>query len=218
MPAHTQESETQGTRSIESDADFRTRLIEGSLDCIKVLDLDGRLLSMNTGGMKVLEICDLKPLVGSSWIEFWKGADREAAQVAIKAAREGGVGRFVGFFPTTQTHKPMWFDVIVSPIVDLSGKPEKILAASRDVTDYKRADRSLRIIAEGTAAATGDEFFRSLARCAAQALEARYAFVAETLSEMESRSLAFWDGSDFGDGFTYRFPGTPCQRVAAGHI
>jgi formate hydrogenlyase transcriptional activator len=52
----------------------------------------------------------------------------------------------------------------------------------------------------------------------AQALTARYAFAAETLSEMESRSLAFWDGSDFGDGFTYRFPGTPCQRVAAGHI
>ena len=51
-----------------------------------------------------------------------------------------------------------------------------------------------------------------------QALGARYAFVAEMLTEMESRSLAFWDGSDFGDGFTYRFPGTPCQRVAAGHI
>ena len=66
----------------------------------------------------------------------------------------------------------MWFDVIVSAIVDSSGKPEKILAASRNVTDYKRAERLLRAIAEGTAAATGDEFFRSLARCAAQALEA----------------------------------------------
>src|SRR6266404_3181201 len=92
MPAHTQESETQGTRSIEPDADFRTRLIEGSLDCIKVLDLDGRLISMNTGGMKVLEICDLKPLVGSSWIEFWKGADREAAQVAKNT--RGVAGRY----------------------------------------------------------------------------------------------------------------------------
>ena len=90
-------------------------------------------------------------------------------------------------------------------------------AASSDVSEHKLADGTLRIIAEGTAAATGDEFFRSLARCAAQALGARYAFVAETLSEMESRSLAFWDGSDFGEGFTYRFPGTPCQRVAAGH-
>jgi hypothetical protein len=47
------------------------------------------------------------------------------------------------------------------------------LAASSDVSEYTRANRSLLIIAEGTAAATGDEFFRSLARCAAQALGAR---------------------------------------------
>jgi len=84
--------------------------------------------------------------------------------------------------------------------------------------EARRAERLLRFIAEGTAAATGTEFFRSLARTAAQALGARYAFVAETLSEMESRSLAFWEGTDFGTGFTYRFPGTPCQRVAAGHV
>ena len=37
--------------------DFQTRLIEGSPDCIKVLDLDGRLLSMNAGGMKALADC-----------------------------------------------------------------------------------------------------------------------------------------------------------------
>jgi GAF domain-containing protein len=35
---------------------------------------------------------------------------------------------------------------------------------------------------------------------------------------MESRSLAFWEGTDFGTGFTYKFSGTPCQRVAAGHV
>src|SRR5262245_20179323 len=76
----------------------------------------------------------------------------------------------------------------------------------------------LRVIAEGTSAAIGDEFFRSLARCAAQALGAKYAFVAETLSELESRSLAYWEGAQFGEGFSYRFPGTPCQRVAAGQV
>ncbi|MGH8594675.1 MAG: hypothetical protein ACREV3_12715 [Gammaproteobacteria bacterium] len=53
----------------------------------------------------------------------------------------------------------------------------------------------LRLLTEGTAAATGEQFFRSLARHAAQALHARYAFVAETLNAMESRSLAYWEGS-----------------------
>jgi formate hydrogenlyase transcriptional activator len=76
----------------------------------------------------------------------------------------------------------------------------------------------LRVLAEGTSAATGDDFFRSLARHAAQALGARYAFVAETLNPLESRSLAYWEGTQFGEGFSYRFPGTPCQRVAAGYV
>ncbi|HEY8942840.1 MAG TPA: sigma 54-interacting transcriptional regulator [Polyangiaceae bacterium] len=76
----------------------------------------------------------------------------------------------------------------------------------------------LRVLAEGTAAATGDDFFRSLAKHAALALDARYAFVAESVSAMESRSLAYWEGSGFGEGFSYRFPGTPCQRVAQGFV
>jgi PAS domain S-box-containing protein len=96
-------------------------------------------------------------------------------------------------------------------------KPENPLLQAQDVTKSNRTDQALRILTEETAATTGSEFFHSLARTAAQALGARFAFVSETLSEMESRSLAFWEGTDFGTGFTYKFPGTPCQRVAAGH-
>src|SRR5258705_3702588 len=84
------------------------RLIEASRDCIKVLNLEGRLLSMNAGGMEALEICDLAPFIGSCWIDFWQGADRDAARAAVEKARQGGVGRFVGFFPSVKTHKPMW--------------------------------------------------------------------------------------------------------------
>src|SRR5260370_19246463 len=75
--------------------DSQTRLIEGSPDCFNVLDLHGRLLSMNAGGMKALEISDLEPVIGSFWLEFWHGADREAACAAIEVARQGGVGRFI---------------------------------------------------------------------------------------------------------------------------
>ncbi len=122
------------------------RLIDGSRDCIKVLDLDGRLLSMNAGGMEALEICDFARLAGSSWIDFWQGADREAAAEAVEAARRGEVGRFVGFFPTTQTRTPKWFDVVVSAIRDDSGTPEKLLAVSRDVTEWKRSENLLHVL------------------------------------------------------------------------
>jgi formate hydrogenlyase transcriptional activator len=91
-------------------------------------------------------------------------------------------------------------------------------AAPESPPDWKRSERVLWAIAEGTAAATGEEFFRLLTRYAAQSIGARYAFVAETLNENESQSLAYWEGADYGAGFSYRFPGTPCQRVAQGYI
>jgi formate hydrogenlyase transcriptional activator len=217
MPSRTH-SKTKPSPAPDGDADLLTRLVEGSPDCIKVLDLDGRLLSMNAGGMKALEICDFGPFVRKAWVDFWEGDDRRACEAALAAARAGGIGRFTGFFPTAQTQKPMWFDVVVSPICDASGRPEKLLAASRDVTGLKRSEDVLRALTEGTASVTGEEFFKQLARHAARALQARYAFVAESLSENDSRSLAYWEGSGFGDGFTYQFPGTPCQRVAAGYV
>jgi formate hydrogenlyase transcriptional activator len=125
---------------------FMARLIDSSRDCIKVLDLDGRLLSVNAGGIDALEIRDLAALVGSLWIDFWQGADHEAAAVAVDTARRGEVGRFVGFFPTTQTRTPKWWDVVVSAICDPTGKPEKLLAVSRDVTEWKRSENLLRVL------------------------------------------------------------------------
>jgi PAS domain S-box-containing protein len=198
------------------DESISKQLIEGSPDCIKVLDLDGRLLSMNAGGMAVLEICDLAPFIGSSWIEFWEGADREAAQAAVQTARDGGIGRFVGFFQTVQTRRPMWFDVLVSPLRDASGKPEMLLASSRDVTKWKRSDQLLHAIIDGTSNVTGKEFFHSLVQNLAKGLGVRYSFVAECVPVDRARSLAFWMGDKAGPEFEYDMQGTPCLKVSQG--
>ena len=57
-------------RALRDAQEFQSRLIACSQDCIKVLDLEGRLLWINDGGMQALEICDSGPLVNSSWLEF----------------------------------------------------------------------------------------------------------------------------------------------------
>ena len=125
-------------------AEFQRRLIACSQDCVQILDLEGRLLWMNEGGMQALEICDLGPFVNSSWIQFWEGEDAKAAQAAVEAARTGGTGRFTGYFATTTTKQPRWWDVVVSPIRNAEGKPERLLAVSRDVTEHKRSEEALR--------------------------------------------------------------------------
>ncbi|HEX7286130.1 MAG TPA: sigma 54-interacting transcriptional regulator [Candidatus Angelobacter sp.] len=132
------------TEALRTSEEFQDRLIACSQDCIKVLDLDGRLQFMNAGGMRVLEVCDFDSVANSNWLDFWQGPDRAAAEEAVAKAREGGIGRFMGFFPTVITRTPMWFDVVISPILDSQGRPEKLLALSRDVTERKNTESALR--------------------------------------------------------------------------
>jgi formate hydrogenlyase transcriptional activator len=205
--------------ALRSSEELKTRIIECSRDCIKVLDLDGRLLSMNAGGLEALEICDLAPYCGTPWADFWEGKDREAAIAAVDAARRGGIGRFVGYFETRQNRRPRWWDVVVSPVRDGAGLPERLLAVSRDVTERKRSEDLFRTLAEATASTTGTEFFASLVRHVAEALRVRYAFVTECVNENRSvRMLAFWQNRSFGDNLQYDLAGTPCEDVIGGDV
>jgi formate hydrogenlyase transcriptional activator len=230
--------------SLRESEEFKTRLIEASRDCIKVLDLDGHLLSMNAGGMAALEICDLGPVIGSSWIDFWEGEDRDAARRAIETARTGGLGRFIGYFATTQTKTPKWWDVVVNAILDKDGQPEKLLALSRDVTESKQAEErlrrshedlerqvaeqhtelartsaALREIVEGVEAKVGEQFFPALVQQLATVLEVTYAFVSEfCVDRSKVRTLAFWAGDHFEKGFEYSIAGTPCEKVLGGEM
>ena len=77
--------------ALRASEEFKDRLLACSRDCIKVLDLEGRLVYMNEGGMQSLEICDLAPVLNNCWIDFWEGQDREAARAAVDAARLAGL-------------------------------------------------------------------------------------------------------------------------------
>jgi formate hydrogenlyase transcriptional activator len=336
----------QLNEALRSSEEFKSRLIACSRDCIKVLDLDARLLFMNQGGMQVLEICDLTPFLNNCWIEFWEGADREKALAAIEAARQGGVGRFTGYFETRIHREPRWWDVVVNPIRDATGTPIQLLAVSRDVTEQKLSDDALRealqttkeiiegaaegiilydkelrylifnpfmerltgvsapdvmgkraidvfprlgpsgiesslmralagevvqvpdvlvpahgadghdvwesctfaphrnaggeivgviglvrdvtdrhiaedtfrSIVVGTASATGNEFFPSLARHMAKALRARYAFITDCDDQKRAKALAFWKGDQLGENFEFDIAETPCEKVLHGEV
>src|SRR6185436_104506 len=81
-------------------------------------------------------------------------------------------------------------------------------------------EETLHHISEGVAGATGEEFFRSLARHLAGALQVRYSFVTECSDDTRTRvrALAFWDGSGFAQDVDYPLRGTPCEKVIEGNI
>lgn len=114
------------------------RILESNRDCIKVVDLAGRLVYMNDYGQSLMEIDDFSTVANSQWLEFWQDSDRQSAQTAYSIAIAGGVGRFDGY---CVTHKGTlkWWEVIVTPILGADGRVSEVLSVSRDITERQQA-------------------------------------------------------------------------------
>ncbi|WP_188973352.1 PAS domain-containing sensor histidine kinase [Deinococcus aerolatus] len=117
-------------------------IIDSSADCIKVLDLDARVLSMNIGGRQTMEITDFSVCQGLLWPTFWEGEARAQVQQALDAARAGHTTTFEG--PArTFAGTPKWWEVRVSPLRAADGTVTRLLASSRDITARKQTEQQL---------------------------------------------------------------------------
>jgi PAS domain S-box-containing protein len=126
----------------ESEA-FLRGILESSADCIKVLDLSGRLIFMNGPGLRAMEIADLEPLLGRQWTEFLPRDEQPEFQRSVETARRGQSSRITALLPTFRGAEK-WWDIQVTPVLHThSGKPERILAIARDITDERRAAEML---------------------------------------------------------------------------
>jgi PAS domain S-box-containing protein len=105
-------------------------------ECVKVLDLEGRLLSIDEEGCSLLEVDDPKTLIGRSWIDLWSGPDHLSARAAVARAARGEFVRFEGYGHTMRG-RGRWWETEVSPIAGPDGKPVQLRAVSRDVTERR---------------------------------------------------------------------------------
>ena len=131
--------------ALRASEEFNRKILASSADCIKVLDLDGRLQFMSEGGMCVMEVEDFGAVQGMCWPDFWHGEAHGQVLDAVNVAKHGGTGRFQGF-ATTMKGSPRWWDVIVTAMLGANGAPEKLLSISRDITATKKAEVRLREI------------------------------------------------------------------------
>ena len=125
-------------------AELGKGVFEGSPDCVKVLDADGRILAMNRNGMCSMEIDDFKTVQGASWATLWTEENRHEIQAAINAAREGRNYSLNLACPTAKGSS-RWWEVTVSPIVGDDGAVDRILSVSRDITEARFATENVRV-------------------------------------------------------------------------
>ena len=142
-------AQEDATARLKAGEAFLHGVLAASPDCIKVLDLDGRLDFMNGPGLRAMEVEDFAKVAGTPWPRLWSGPGEAKAREAVAAARGGGAGRFEGWASTLRGVPKFW-DVSVTPIRGEDGRPERLLAVSRDQTAARQAaDRQAALTSLG---------------------------------------------------------------------
>ena len=111
-------------------------LLATSVDCVKLIDIDGRVRFVNDAGLALLEADSFAALLGKPWVEFWPEEARPLVRDALDEARRGGVARFTAIRPTMKGIL-RWWEVVVAPMPDQAGRSGLLMATSRDVSKQK---------------------------------------------------------------------------------
>jgi diguanylate cyclase (GGDEF)-like protein/PAS domain S-box-containing protein len=125
----------------ESEAINRS-IVEASIDCVMLLELDGTLRFMNASGAIAMEVSDVNALYERPWADLWPAETLPLVSAAIETARNGGIGRFTACGQTLRGNT-RWGEVVVSPVTNEHGKAVKLVAISRDITERREDEHRL---------------------------------------------------------------------------
>ena len=114
-----------------------------SEDCVKVLNVDGMLMSINPNGLKVMDIDNERDVLGQKWLTFWQGNMQTKAAAALAKANTGQLAKFEGYCPTYKGRMKYW-EVTIAPLFDDFGEINWLLITSRDASKQKRLEQRVK--------------------------------------------------------------------------
>lgn len=156
--------------------------------------------------------------LGKSAVELFPSLRENAMEAALSRALQGEVVQIPDVLVRMpRTDRDVWESCTFSPHRDSEGNVG-VIGMVRDVTERHIAEETFRLIVVGTATSTGTDFFQTLVRHMAAALRARFAFLTACDDQKHARSLAFWKGDGFGEGFEFDITDTPCEKVLHGEV
>jgi len=121
-------------------SDLQKAMLDVTPDCIKVLSIDGNLLTMNKAGCLALNVpCNSE--FGMPWIPLLPETVHQSGYDALQKAVAGNAARFAG-----QSNSPggtAYWDNLLTPVKDATGHVLSILCVSRDVTENALLEREL---------------------------------------------------------------------------
>ncbi len=121
---------------LQRSQSFVEGLLSASPDCVKVVDITGRLSRVNPNGVCLLGFESLDQLVGRPWVELWPADQQPLIEAGLARARAGQIARFDAVAPVHGVTR--WWEVQISPLEDA----HDVLAISHDITDRVAATQA----------------------------------------------------------------------------
>ena len=134
-------------QSLEQSLDLQDRMLDASMDCIQVINIDGSVRHMNRSGCLASGLPRDERAFGMQWTDLLPAAFRQKGRRALAQAASGRAARFAGQTGSEGAPAQFW-DNILTPMFDALGQVNGILCVSRDVSRQQHAERRLRIACE----------------------------------------------------------------------
>ncbi len=136
---------TERKRAEARLAENETRLraiIDAEPECVKLLDAEGRLLTINPAGLAMIEADAPEQVVGESVLAIVAPEQRDAFADLTRRVFQGEAGalefEIIGLKGTRR-----WLESHAVPLREPDGQITALLGITRDITTRKRAERAL---------------------------------------------------------------------------
>ncbi|CAN7747501.1 PAS domain-containing protein [Pseudorhodoferax sp. LjRoot39] len=120
--------------------DPQRAMLDATPDCVKMLTLDGRVLTMNRAGCQALGVAE-DAVAGMQWLGLLPPEVRAAGEAALRKAAAGESVRFPG--RSVSPAGTLFWDNLLLPITGGGEAVLSILCVSRDVTEITLMEQQL---------------------------------------------------------------------------
>jgi diguanylate cyclase (GGDEF)-like protein/PAS domain S-box-containing protein len=189
-------------------------LVENSQDLIWTVDDEGRWIFLNAAAEAIFGY-ESHEMLGRPFTDFQTPAQ---AKKDLEVFARVKSGQRVFQHESEHLRKDgravqLSFNAVVRR--DRQGRVVGATGTAVDVTRRNRALETLRAVAETTALAKTEDFFRVCVRNLARLYEARYAFIGAVTGDAQQtmRTIAVWEKERFGDNFTYDLGHSVCKDL-----
>jgi len=129
-----------------SERELKLRaILDTEPECVKVLDIDGRLLDMNPAGLRMIDAESLDQVIGHCVYPLVKPPYREALRNLTQAVFNGESGTLM-FEITGLKGSSRWVETHSAPLRDANGNVTALVGVTRDITNRRNAEQNQKQI------------------------------------------------------------------------